>query len=352
MDPGRFEVLLAYNIRPGNRPDTYEAGFPPGVRKIRVPEMVRPIRPLEDLTALWKLYRLFREERPDAVHAHSSKAGFLARLAALAAGVPRIFYSPLCYSFRMADAPRLSRALYLLAEALVSRIGHIVVQGPAEVPIARRLAGPGRVLPFFSGVEVERLRPEAAPPGAGPSGGGPPPLTIVTCGRVSAQKNPEAFVRLCAALAPRFPSARFVWVGGGESAPSQALLDYARSLGLEDRFRMTGWLPAEAALLELRRADLVVHFSSWDVAPFAVLEAMALGKAVVGSPAADTVVHGETGYVAGNERRLQEYAGLLLGSPALRGRMGSAARRTVERDYSFSRLVRQLESAYEAGVAG
>jgi hypothetical protein len=50
-----------------------------------------------DLKALWDLYRMIRRNRPDLIHAHSSKAGALARLLAGLPGVPPILYSPHAY---------------------------------------------------------------------------------------------------------------------------------------------------------------------------------------------------------------------------------------------------------------
>ena len=63
-----------------------------GVRYVSLAHVRRPLHPLHDVLGLVELYRLFRHERPMIVHANSSKAGILGRLAALAARVPvRLF---------------------------------------------------------------------------------------------------------------------------------------------------------------------------------------------------------------------------------------------------------------------
>ena len=56
-----------------------------------------PLQRSVSLAAHWRAYRalllLFRRERPDLVHAHMPISGFLARMAAWRAGVPRIAYT-------------------------------------------------------------------------------------------------------------------------------------------------------------------------------------------------------------------------------------------------------------------
>ena len=65
-----------------------------GVKFISLPAMVRSIRPIKDFKALISLVRLIFKEKPDIVHTHSSKDGFLGRLAAKIAGVPHIIHTP------------------------------------------------------------------------------------------------------------------------------------------------------------------------------------------------------------------------------------------------------------------
>jgi UDP:flavonoid glycosyltransferase YjiC (YdhE family) len=59
--------------------------------------LARSFSPVAQLRAFVALYRLFRRVRPDLVHAHMPISGFLARLAARAAGVPRVAYT--CHGF-------------------------------------------------------------------------------------------------------------------------------------------------------------------------------------------------------------------------------------------------------------
>ena len=90
----RFEVDLISGYsrgREGSIEDTVRAA---GIEVCHEPALVRSIAPVRDILALRRLTRLFRERRYDIVHTHTSKAGFIGRLAAERAGVPIVVHTP------------------------------------------------------------------------------------------------------------------------------------------------------------------------------------------------------------------------------------------------------------------
>jgi glycosyltransferase involved in cell wall biosynthesis len=339
LDPERFDIVLAFAVRPGTLREDFEASFPSHVRKYFIPEMVRSINPLKDLAALLKLWVLFRQERPEVVHAHSSKAGVLARFAAWGSGIKKIFYSPHGYSFRMTDISRAARTVYFLAEWVASRIGHIVANGPNEARLARQLSGLEKVHECYNAIDIDRCRLKSRQRTAGP-------LRVVTCGRITTAKYPEAFVRLAARLSGVLPDITFLWIGGGEAGETQELLDLARQHRLHEKFHITGWLRQDRAWDKLAQADVVVHYSRWDVLPTSVLESMALERPVVGSTTVEQIIHGVTGFVARDEDQLYYFVKQLLEDTELRTRFGSQARQIMEEQYSLSRLIEELETVY------
>src|SRR5438105_4140345 len=56
-----------------------------GVPTYVAPHLVHPISPLHDVRGVWEISRLIRSLKADLLHAHTSKAGLLGRLAARAA---------------------------------------------------------------------------------------------------------------------------------------------------------------------------------------------------------------------------------------------------------------------------
>ena len=51
-----------------------------------LPHLVQPMRPVDDVRALSEIVGLIKRTRPDVIHAHTSKAGTLGRLAARLTG--------------------------------------------------------------------------------------------------------------------------------------------------------------------------------------------------------------------------------------------------------------------------
>ena len=341
LDAKSFDVTLVYAVRPGTLPETYADVFKESVRKIYLPQLVRPPSPFKDLAALYRLWALFRREKPGVVHLHSSKAGFLGRLAAFMAGVPKVFYSPYGYSFRMADASPLARKFYYLLEKIASLSGYIVATSPAEKKSALLFAPETRVVEGYNGIDIAAYEP-CYPAAASGS------LLSIACGRITSAKRPEAFVRLAALAKQKFPQARFVWVGSGSKEEMSGIRAYAEQLGA-DNVTFTGWV-SDAELNRLMRlCDIFVHYSAWDALPLAVTEAMALGKPVLASEAVEQVVSGENGYVAGDEAYLLRFFFLLAASGELRNTMGKEARRSAENKYNINTLAGELASRYSGG---
>ncbi|MBI5245386.1 MAG: glycosyltransferase [Elusimicrobia bacterium] len=337
LDKSRFEVVLVYAVRPGSSPAEYEALASGADRYIRVLEMTREISPFRDAAAWRKLYRIFRDIKPDIVHAHSSKAGFLARTAAWAAGVPRIYYSPRGYSFLQQDRSMLSRALYRALEASAAWIGETVAVSESEAQLARGLW-------TSRGVRVVRDAFLGEIPAA-PACERPPRDEVMVCsaGRMSYPRNPEAFAR----LAKRLPGTRCVWIGGGEFEPEVRRTISARSL--EGRLDVTGWLPHDQALLRLAQCDIFVHFSRWEGLANVVIEAMAAGLPVVASdipPNRELVRPGENGWLVKDEDELFGRVSEMIAAPELRASLGRAGRERVLREFVPDRMLRELAALY------
>lgn len=343
LDRTRFATTLAYAVRPGSTPADYERLASGAERFIHVPEMVREISPVSDLRALWRLYRIFRQDRPDIIHAHSSKAGFLARAAGWAAGIGCILYSPRGYAFLQQDRSFFLRWLFRTLERSVSWIGEIIAVSDSEGELARTQAWASRVRVVrdaFLGTLPD------APPGKPATGTG---VLVCTCGRISYPRYPEAFLTLAHRLAQVRPDVRFLWIGDGELR--QVVDAWIDRFGLKDRFAVTGWLPQSRAIETLRSSDILVHYSRWEGLPNAVIDAMANGLPVVASDIPgnqDLVQPGVNGFLAGDDVALFGRTLQLVDDPPLRRRMGAQGHALIRREFGLDRLLREISQTYSS----
>jgi glycosyltransferase involved in cell wall biosynthesis len=92
----------------------------------------------------------------------------------------------------------------------------------------------------------------------------------------------------------------------------------------------------------------------WSGFPMKLLNYMAAGKAVVVSAgSAKAVRHEVNGWIV-EDRSPVAYADAIVGlltNPALRSKLGAAARRTVEDEYGWERMIDQVEATYRRVLA-
>jgi glycosyltransferase involved in cell wall biosynthesis len=171
---------------------------------------------------------------------------------------------------------------------------------------------------------------------------------ILFLGRLEPAKGIDELLAAVAALAPRFPHIRLVFGGEGD-------LDHVRQrageLGIVERIELPGWIGQEARDAELARAAVFCLPSHAEGLPMSMLEAMAVGRAVVVSSVGgipETIRDRDNGLLV-PPRDVPALAAALaqvLGDDALRARLGGEARATIERRYSLAVVEQQLASLY------
>ena len=134
---------------------------------------------------------------------------------------------------------------------------------------------------------------------AAPGGNRPDDAPVVgTVGRLSAQKDPETFLRVARQVLDEVPDACFVIVGDGPLRDATERL--AARLGLGDRLHLLGIRRDVPEVL--RALDVFVLTSRWEGLPRVVLEAMASVVPVVASSVdgtAEVVQDGVNGLLVG-----------------------------------------------------
>ena len=141
-----------------------EASRRAGVRYVSLRHLRRPLHPLHDALALGELFLLFRRERPLVLHANSSKAGILGRLAGLAARVPVRLFTVHGWAFK-AHEGRASTA-YLWADRAMSPLTTTticVADGERDAGLRARTCRPARTVVIHNGVPLDRPRRSPGP---------------------------------------------------------------------------------------------------------------------------------------------------------------------------------------------
>lgn len=312
-------------------------GLPTGVRLVAA-DMKRTFRPLHVWRSARKLADHFLKTKPGVIHLHSSIAGGVGRLAARLAGMQdRVVYSPHGLAFLREDVSWLARAVFWMWEWAGARLGgRGVACSRGEYDAMSSLFPAGRLHLIENAVKVDTV-PEVKVRDDG--------LSVIGCsGRLAAQKAPEVFARIAAAI-PR-DVARFVWIGGGDE-DKRAVLEAAE-------VSVTGWVSRQEAVERMCGLDVYLSTARWEGMPLALIEAQIAGIPAVVSDVVgnrDVVVHGETGFVGAGFEEFVGYVRELALNRAMRQRLGRQARRKALERFDVRRLVDSLEALYRKVAA-
>jgi len=285
LDPERFGVTLVTGpaADPAEQPAALAGRL--GITAVECPHLAREIRPRADLRALLDLRSAFEKMRPHVVHAHTSKAGALARLAArLAArpaGVPAV-YSPHGHLF-YGYYGKVGTALVVLAERVLASVGRQTIAVLTDESRAEHLArGIGRFGQFVtipSGIDLKRfVRDDAARRVMRRELRlAPEDFAAGWVGRFVEVKGPDVFIEACGLIAKDLPNAVFVLAGDGPLR--SAVEERAAKLGIGERCRFLGRRKDVPAVLNA--CDAYVLSSRNEGLGLSVVESLACGTPVV-----------------------------------------------------------------------
>lgn len=196
-------------------------------------------------------------------------------------------------------------------------------------------------LPYF--VPLERYRSSPVPvrvPGE--------PLSGVFAGRLSREKGVATLLDAMAVVPAGMLRMEIV----GEGPLREELEKRAQRVCPDGRVRFLGYRTGDALHEAIRAASFAVVPSEWyENLPYAVLEAFALGRPVVGARVGgipELVQDGETGrlFSSGDAGALALALAWMAGPEADLSAMGERARRVVERDHAEAPHLERLFRIY------
>jgi glycosyltransferase involved in cell wall biosynthesis len=308
------------------------------------------VNPFSDARVLFALANHLRRERYDLVHAHASKPGFLARLAAMGTGIP-VLYSPHCFAFH-AGAGKVSATVIATLERLAARYltTRIVVVADGERKLARQYGVGSDELfvtvhtgidprPYHLPVDIAMLKASLNVPVNA--------MLVGAVGRLSAQKSPLDFVRAAAIIHQRLPDVHFAWVGSGPLKDSASHL--GSELGLKDVLHFAGYRTDIPALLQC--LDCFVLPSLWEGFPIVLLEAMAAGAPIVATNIAgnaEAIRTGEDGWLVPVQApaALAETIMNLLTNPERADAFRKSSQQRVEQLFTRQAMLENLAGIY------
>ncbi|HEY3900154.1 MAG TPA: glycosyltransferase [Chthoniobacter sp.] len=297
--------------------------------------------------AAWRLARLIGRVRPDVVHSHNLGALIYSGLATWG-GWRRVLvhgeHSQLTEEERWPRRLRQRRFFYGGC-----RIVHTVSAAMRKELIL--LGFPAKkITDIANGVDITRFTPAdhrdarialSLPPDA---------LAVGIVGRFGPFKRHIQLIEAFEQVAPRFPKARLLIIGGGGSEES-TVAQRAKASSVRARIHLLGFQPDPRACYQA--LDLLVIPSVNEGFSNAALEAMACGVPVLARAECgheQLITHGVDGWVEAlpSATALAARLGEILAEPARLVDFGRNARKKVTGHFSLESMIAAYEDLYRA----
>ncbi|NHM28354.1 glycosyltransferase family 4 protein [Desulfofundulus sp. TPOSR] len=324
-----------------------------GVKVIPIP-LAGELSPRSDWHVMRILVDTLTAEKITILHAHSSKAGLVARVAARVARTPVVFltaHNSIFYEFW----PSWKKTAFALGERLLARFTHRILtvsEALRQELLIKEGLPPDRVVTVHNGIDPAPFRCEVDRLAVLRSLGLPPLGQLVgTIARLAPQKGVSYFLQAAAILCRDY-QVNFVVVGDGPLR--EALEQQGRALGLSGRLFFTGERRDIPRILAAM--DIFVLPSITEGLPLTILEAMAAGKPVVATRVGglpEAVIDGETGFLVPprNPQALARALVRLLSERRKAEEMGQKGRQRVMEHFTVEAMVRKIEEEYKSALS-
>jgi glycosyltransferase involved in cell wall biosynthesis len=308
-----------------------------------IPVIIFGRRSAFDIALLFRLARWLRTHHVAVVHTHLFTADSWGRVAALLARVQGIFSTIHSVNSWKGNIHRLvDRILALLSTRVIACSEQVADELRKRDRLSHK-----KIKTIANGIDLQRFQAvtpldleEAfnVPKGV---------LCLALVGRLHQAKGHMDLLPVMARLKAEGLDFHLLLVGEGEC--EEDIKQSIEKLHLTPSVTLTGFRKDIPEILAA--VDILVMPSRWEGLPMALLEGMAMGKAVIASPVGgipDVIDNGANGVLvaAGNQAHWCQAIRQLCEDRELRQQLGAQAKLTVQRHYSAEAVTRAYEALY------
>jgi len=291
--------------------------------------------------------KIVADEKIELIHAHGTRANSNTFYAAKSLKIPLI-YTVHGWSFHP-DQSRFTKWVRILSERLLVSVADKTIcvsesnlkEGRGKFPMPRAMV-------ILNGVNQIKFNPDRKYKNIRAELGIEENIILVGyVARITAQKAPLTFLRAIAEVPETLP-VKFLIVGDGDLKPR--VLELAKELKLNSRIVFEDFrsdIPDVLAAM-----DIFCLPSLWEGLPIALLEAMAMRKAIVASEIDginDLIVPMKNGLLVPvlKPELLKDAIENLVNDAGLRKELGNEAGMTVNEKYNVQLMTKNIEQTYK-----
>ena len=306
-----------------------------------LPEMRSSISPIRDVRSCLALRKIIRDIQPDLIHAHSSKAGMIARFTSILTGVPTIYT---VHGWGWRGMGKIKRSLLISVEKIllhISRKSSFIYVAEAVEEEGRKILG----IQSTAGSVVYNGVPDtgfALPKSNDPQ-------IILMAARLDHAKDHITLIKAFDKLA--FSAELWLCGQGTDSA------EFSNSISTiapnnHDKIRTLGVITNMSQLLQsVHVYALISHF---EALPLSIIEAMANGNAIIATDVggvSELIDSGQTGLLVPPKDVEKLAQGLeSLRNVAYRTKLAEGARARFERKFQACIMSQAVSDVYQSKI--
>lgn len=340
IDMEKFDNILVLSER--YKKETYEKY----TKNIEIITIRHKIGPHLIFSAL-KIRKLINKYKPDIVYAHSSVAGFVARVANVWKKNACV-YNPHGWSFNMQEK---KSKVFLCVERIMAHFCDLIIcisGAEWESAITNKICKEDKLYLIYNGIdfdeytknEIDRNKMDV-------------PLkayVIGMVGRISKQKATDIFVKMAGEINRKLENTYYIIVGDiieGAETEKQQLLELAEKLGI--KLKITGWVDNPIDYIKI--FDVACLLSRWEGFGLVLPEYMMCGKPIVASNV-DAIPYLIENKVNGVLVDVDDYKAAanevinIINNTSFRDKLSNNARMMVKEKFDVKRVVREHEKIF------
>ncbi len=297
-----------------------------------------------DLRVWSKVKKIISTEKIDLIHAHGTRANSNTFYSAKALKIPLI-YTVHGWSFHP-DQNKVIKLIRTLSERFLVRVSNkTICVSESNLTEGKRNFPMSNAVVIVNGINKDKFDPDKIYPDIRKEFEiGLDEVVVGYIARITHQKSPLTFLRSIADVPSR---AKYLIVGNGDLKPQ--MLQLAEELNLKNKLIFLDFRKDIPAILN--SIDIFCLPSLWEGLPIALLEAMAMRKAIIASEIdgiTDLIINNENGLIIPplDIKKLALALELLITDKSFRNKLGKQAELTVKKNYNITTMTRKIQDLY------
>ena len=320
------------------------------IKLFDIPFLCREVSLYNDVKAFFSIYKLLKNGNFDIIHTHSSKAGFIARLAAKLNKIPVIIHT--VHGFAFNDFMNVyKKNFFIYVEKILATWTDVIITVSnlnKNKIVDLNIAKEENIENIYSGIDLSLFTDKRNSDFRKELNLGDDKILIGSVGRLSNQKDPITMINAFDIVSKKFPEAYLVLVGDGPL--KDKIVDRIKKLKLKNRVHLTGNKSNPWDVYH--SIDLFIMSSIYEGLGRSITEALSCGVPVVctaveGVP--EIIKDSITGTLVPPREPIELADGIIrsLQNMKVAKRKAAEGRKFVQDNFDVNKMVEDIDALYQ-----